>query len=150
VGQAQSLGPVRFVAEAALPVAFGVGWLLGPPAGSRDRWTAAGAGIAAAVLGIALGSFVVAGVASVTVTKSVAEAVVFTLVIGVLGVWYSLLGSGAMLLAALPIAAVWVLLVQALTRAWPGGSAETTSVELAPIRGRIPPKGRRRRAAKAA
>jgi hypothetical protein len=138
-----NLGVEPVVGAASIPLAIGIGWLLGPAAAAHDRWKAAGAAIAAAFLGTLLGAFVVGGLWAASVTHSLPEAVLYTLGLGVVGY---LFGVVPMMLAALPIAALWVVLVQATSRVVAAVSRPPSVVAEPPmIRRRVPRKLARRR-----
>jgi hypothetical protein len=126
-----------------IPVALGVGWLLGPLAASGDRWTAGGTALAAAILGTITGAFVVAGVSAPLWTDNVPQAIAYTLWVGALGVVF--FGIQA-LIVALPVTSVWAFLTRATTRAWRDRHEAAVESEAGTTpRQRVPAKLRRRR-----
>lgn len=127
----------------AIPISAGVGWLLGPKAAAGDRWTAAGSAVLAAVAGIVVGSFVVAGVASPIWTSSVGEALGWTAIVGLVGL---IAGGGLALLIALPAAIAWAFLVRSTMALWRGSPIPNTVPMPSGPRRRLPSKvGRRPR-----
>jgi hypothetical protein len=98
-----------------IPVAVGIGWLFGPLAVRGDRWTAAGAAVAAAILGTITGAFVAAGVAAPLWTNSLPAAIGYTLSFGVIALAFA--GIPALVIA-LPVTLLFTFLTRRTARAW--------------------------------
>jgi hypothetical protein len=138
--------PEPVVVLAGAIIALGIGWLVGPLAAKRGRWSVAGAAIAAAFLGALVGAFVLAAYSSTIWADSVGQAVLQTLGLGVIGF---VLGAGPVMLASVPAIALWVLLVQGMDRLLTRGQEpEGVPVEEQPSRQRVPSKRHRARFAR--
>jgi hypothetical protein len=139
---AEHLVPGVLAAEIPIPIAIGVGWLLGPLAASGDRWTAGGTAVAAAILGTITGAFVVAGTSAPLWADSLAQAIGYTIAVGAAGVVF--FGTWSWLIA-LPVTLVWAFLTRRTTRAWDGRRGTPVAFEGEPsVRRRVPSKLRRR------
>lgn len=112
------------IVVAAIPVAAGIGWLLGPHVARGDRWAALGGAVLASLCGVVFGPFAFAVSLTLAQPDQPVDALFSIVLVGFVGLGF--FGAKAVV-AALPAAVIWVLLVRGTTRRMAARNHASTS-----------------------